>query len=411
MKAEIVTVGTEILLGDIVNTNSKYLAKELALLGIEVYYQISIGDNENRLLQVLEDSLKRSDIVITTGGLGPTDDDITKEVACKYFNQELILHELSLNKIKLHFEKLNIELTENNKKQAYFPKNSIILENKNGTAPGAILKKEGKTIIVLPGPPREMIPMFENYVKPYLQNTTDSILESKVLRLFGIGESLLEDKIIDIIKEQSNPTIAPYVGNMDVTLRITAKAKDKIEASNLISEVEDKIRERVGEFIYAEGDTSIEEVVAKLLVEKNMTISTSESCTGGLVSSSLINYPGISSVFMEGCVTYSNEAKINRLGVKKETLDTYGAVSEQTAREMAMGIAKNFNTNVGLSTTGIAGPEGGSDDKPVGLVYMGIYINGRTIVKKFVFNGDRQQIRMRATKILLNELRIELLKL
>ncbi|MBO3446158.1 competence/damage-inducible protein A [Clostridium sp. CCUG 7971] len=411
MKAEIVTVGTEILLGDIVNTNSKYLAKELALLGIEVYYQISIGDNENRLLQVLEDSLKRSDIVITTGGLGPTDDDITKEVACKYFNQELILHELSLNKIKSHFEKLNIELTENNKKQAYFPKNSILLENKNGTAPGAILKKEGKTIIVLPGPPREMIPMFENYVKPYLQNTTDSILESKVLRLFGIGESLLEDKIIDIIKEQSNPTIAPYVGNMDVTLRITAKAKDKIEANNLISEVEDKIRERVGEFIYAEGDTSIEEVVAKLLVEKNMTISTSESCTGGLVSSSLINYPGISSVFMEGCVTYSNEAKINRLGVKKETLDTYGAVSEQTAREMAMGIAKNFNTNVGLSTTGIAGPEGGSDDKPVGLVYMGIYINGKTIVKKFVFNGDRQQIRMRATKTLLNELRIELLKL
>lgn len=411
MKAEIVTVGTEILLGDIVNTNSKYLAKELALLGTEVYYQISIGDNENRLLQVIDDSLKRSDIVITTGGLGPTDDDITKEVACKYFNQELVLNEPSLNKIKSHFEKLNIELTENNKKQAYFPENSIILENKNGTAPGAILKKDGKIIIVLPGPPREMIPMFENYVKPYLQNTTDSVLESKVLRLFGIGESLLEDKIIDIIKEQSNPTIAPYVGNMDVTLRITAKAKDKIEANNLISEVEDKIKERVGKFIYSKGDTSIEEVVAKLLVEKNMTISTSESCTGGLLSSSLINYPGISSVFMEGCVTYSNEAKINRLGVKKETLDTYGAVSEQTAREMAEGIAKNFNTNIGLSTTGIAGPEGGSNDKPVGLVYMGIYINGKTIVKKFIFNGDRQQIRVRATKTLLNELRIELLKL
>lgn len=411
MKAEIVTVGTEILLGDIVNTNSKYLAKELASLGIEVYYQISIGDNENRLLRVLDDSLKRSDIVITTGGLGPTDDDITKEVACKYFNQELALDEPSLNKIKSHFEKLNIELTKNNKKQAYFPKNSIILENRNGTAPGAILKKDDKMIVVLPGPPREMIPMFENYVKPYLKNITDNILESKVLRLFGIGESLLEDKIIDIIKEQSNPTVAPYVGNMDVTLRITAKAKNKIEAKELISEVEEKIRERVGKFIYAEGNVSIEEVVSKILVEKNMTISTSESCTGGLVSASLINYPGISSVFMEGCVTYSNEAKINRLGVKKETLDTYGAVSEQIAREMAEGIAKNFNTNIGLSTTGIAGPEGGSDDKPVGIVYMGIYINGKTIVKKFVFDGNRQQIRMRATKTLLNELRIELLKL
>jgi nicotinamide-nucleotide amidase len=266
-------------------------------------------------------------------------------------------------------------------------------------------------IVVLPGHPREMIPMFENYAKPYLQNTTDSILESKVLRLFGIGESLLEDKIIDIIKEQSNPTVAPYVGNMDVTLRITAKAKNKIETKELISEVEEKIREKVGEFIYAEGDISIEEVVSKILVEKNMTISTSESCTGGLVSASLINYPGISSVFMEGCVTYSNEAKINRLGVKKETLDRYGAVSEQIAREMAEGIAKKFDTNIGLSTTGIAGPEGGSDEKPVGLVYMGIYINGKTIVKKFVFNGNRQQIRMRATKTLLNELRIELLKL
>lgn len=411
MKAEIITVGTEILLGDIVNTNSKHLAKELASLGVEVYYQISIGDNKERLLQVFEESLKRSDIVITTGGLGPTDDDITKEVACRYFNQELTLHEPSLEKIKSHFEKLNIKLTENNKKQAYFPKDSIILENENGTAPGAILKKDKKMIIVLPGPPKEMKPMFENHVKSYLQNKTENILESKTLRLFGIGESLLEDKIIDIIKEQSNPTIAPYVGNMDVTLRITAKAKDKVEAKNLISAVEKKIRDRVGEFIYAEGDTSIEEVVSKLLVEKNMTISTSESCTGGLVSASLIDYPGISSVFMEGCVTYSNDAKIDRLGVKKETLDTYGAVSEQTAIEMAKGIAKNFNTNIGLSTTGIAGPQGGSDEKPVGLVYMGIYINGKTIVKKYVFNGNRAQIRMRATKTLLNELRLELLKL
>lgn len=411
MKAEIITVGTEILLGDIVNTNSQYLAKELASLGIDVYYQISTGDNENRLFKVFEESLKRSDIVITTGGLGPTDDDITKEVACKYFNQDLKLHEPSLEKIKLYFKKLNINLTENNKKQAYFPESAIILENENGTAPGAILRKEEKMIIVLPGPPREMKPMFENHVKPYLQNITDNILESKILRLFGIGESLLEDKIIDIIRNQKNPTIAPYVGNMDVILRITAKAKNKDESEKLIHKMEKKVRERVGEFIYGEGDTSIEEVVSKLLLEKNMSISTSESCTGGLVSSSLIDYPGISSVFIEGCVTYSNEAKIDRLGVKQETLDTYGAVSEQVAREMAEGIAKKFNTNIGLSTTGIAGPEGGSDEKPVGLVYMGIYINGKTIVKRFIFNGNRQQIRLKTTKTLLNELRIELLKL
>lgn len=408
MKAEIITVGTEILLGDIVNTNSQYLAKELAIHGIEVYYQNTVGDNEKRLMQAFEESLKRSDIVITTGGLGPTNDDITKEVACKYFNQELKLHQPSLNKIKNYFKKLNIELSENNKKQAYFSDEAIILENNNGTAPGAILRKDNKIIIILPGPPREMKAMFEESVKLYLQKLTDSVLVSKTLRTFGIGESLLEEKVIDIINAQSNPTIAPYAKESEAILRITAKAKNEKEANDLINPVIDEIKNRVGEFIYGEGNTSLEEEVAKIVVDKNMTIAVAESCTGGLVSSSLINYPGISSVFMEGCVTYSNEAKISRLGVKKETLDKYGAVSKETAKEMAEGIAKNFNTNIGLSTTGIAGPEGGSDEKPVGLVYIGIYINGKTTVKKFVFSGDRQCIRVKATKTIINELRLKL---
>ena len=411
MKAEIITVGTEILLGDIVNTNSQYLAKELASLGIDVYYQSSVGDNENRLLKSFEDSLKRSDIVITTGGLGPTNDDITKEVACKYFGEELELHKPSWEKIESYFKKLGIEITENNKKQAYFPKNSKILENNNGTAPGVILEKDNKIIIVLPGPPREMKLMFENEAKPYLEKLTENVLVSETIRTFGIGESVLEDKIIDIIKEQSNPTIAPYVGDMEVRLRIMAKSKTESEARELLKPVIQKVEERIGQYIYGKGNTSVEEVVAKMLVEKNMTISTSESCTGGLVSASLINYPGISSVFIEGCVTYSNEAKIDRLGVKKETLEEYGAVSEETAREMAEGIAKHFGTNIGLSTTGIAGPEGGSEDKPVGLVYIGIYINGKTIVKRFIFNGDRQTVRLRATKSILNELRLQLLNL
>ncbi|MGL5314716.1 MAG: competence/damage-inducible protein A [Peptostreptococcaceae bacterium] len=411
MKAEIITVGTEILLGDIVNTNSQYLAKELASLGIEVYYQSSVGDNEQRLLQSFEESLKRSDIVITTGGLGPTEDDITKEVACKYFGQDVELHKPSWEKIESYFKRLGAEITENNKKQAYFPKDSIILENNNGTAPGVILEKDNKKIIVLPGPPREMKLMFENEVKPYLQRLTDNVLVSETIRIFGIGEAALEDKIIDIIKEQSNPTVAPYVGDMEVRLRVMAKAKTEEKAKELLKPVVKKIEDRVGEYIYAKGDTSIEEVVSKMLVEKNLTVSTSESCTGGLVSATLINYPGISSVFVEGCVTYSNEAKVSRLGVKEETLEKYGAVSEETAREMAKGIAKHFGTNIGLSTTGIAGPEGGSDEKPVGLVYIGIYINGKTKVKRFVFNGDRQTVRLRATKNILNELRLELLNL
>ncbi len=300
-------------------------------------------------------------------------------------------------------------MSESNLKQIYFPKDAIVLENLNGTAPGAILSKNNKTIIVMPGPPKEMKLMFENGVRPYLERLTNIVLKSKTLRIFGMGESLVEDKLIDLIKNQSNPTIAPYVGNGDITLRITAKAQDEEESNKLIEPIEREIRNRLDKFIYGEGNTSIEEVVSKILVANNLTISTAESCTGGMVSAALINYPGISSVFMEGCVTYSNESKISRLGVKKEILDKYGAVSEQTAKEMAIGIANNFNTNIGLSTTGIAGPGGGSKDKPVGLVYMGIYINGKTIVKKYEFKGSRQEIREKATKTLLNDLRLELL--
>ena len=411
MRAEIITVGTEILLGDIVNTNSQFLAKELANLGVEVYYQGTVGDNEDRLLESLEESLNRSDMVITTGGLGPTKDDLTKETAAKLFNQELVFHEESWCEIEAYFNKLGKVPTENNKKQAYFPKEAIVLKNNNGTAPGAILKKDNKTVIVLPGPPREMKPMFEESVKPYLQYLTDDILVSKTLRFYGIGESSLENAIIDIINEQSNPTIAPYAKDTEVTLRITAKAISEEVAMDLINPVIDKIEDRVGQYIYSQGESTLEDTVAEMLVNKNLTISVAESCTGGMVSSNLINYPGISSVFMEGCITYSNEAKMKSLGVKKETLDKFGAVSEETAREMAEGIARRYNTNIGISTTGIAGPEGGTKEKPVGLVYFGIYINGKTIVKRYIFNGSRQQVRLRATKTILNDLRLELINL
>lgn len=410
MKAEIITVGTEILLGDIVNTNSQFLSKELASIGVEVYYQETVGDNETRLLNLLEEAFKRSDIVITTGGLGPTNDDITKEIAAKYFNQELVFYSDIWENIKSYFEKLGLKPTENNKKQAYFPKDCIILDNPNGTAPGVILKKENKMIILLPGPPKEMIPMFNNSVKSYLQSLTDYKLVSKTLRFIGIGESELEEKLIDIINSQSNPTIAPYAKENEVTLRITAKSKDDEKANDLIKSIEEKIKDRVGKYIYGYDDTTLEETVAKLLVKNNMTIAVSESCTGGMVSSKLIDYPGISQSFIEGCVTYSNEAKMNRLGVKKETLDKYGAVSSETAIEMAVGIAKNLNTNIGLSTTGVAGPGGGTDEKPVGLVYIGIYINGDIKVKKCNFSGSRDKIRSRATNEALNLLRLELLK-
>lgn len=410
MRAEIITVGTEILLGDIVNTNSQFLAKELANIGIDVYHQGTVGDNETRLMESLNEGLKRSDIIITTGGLGPTKDDMTKEVAAKCFDQELVLYTDIWENIKSYFEKLGLDLTENNKKQAYFPKDCTILNNPNGTAPGAILKKDNKMIILLPGPPKEMIPMFNNELKKHLLCLTDYKLVSKTLRFFGIGESSLEDKLIDMINNQKNPTIAPYAKEGEVTIRITAKAENTEKANELIKNVEDEINNRVGNYIYGYDDTTLEEKVAKLLVEKNMTIAVSESCTGGMVSSKLINYPGISQSFLEGCVTYSNEAKMKRLGVKKDTLDKFGAVSEETAIEMAMGVAKSLGANIGVSTTGIAGPGGGTDEKPVGLVYIGLYINGEIKVKKCNLAGSREKIRSRATSEALNLVRTELIK-
>lgn len=411
MKTEIITVGTEILLGDILNTNTHYLSNELANMGIDVYYQITVGDNEKRLLSQLEESFKRSDLLILTGGLGPTEDDMTKEVCAKYFNMEMEFHEQSWDKIIEIYNKMNRKPTENNKKQAYFPKESLILPNKYGTAPGCIMEKDNKVIIVMPGPPKEMKPMFDNYVKPYLLKDNKNILKSKVLRIIGIGESKVENDLLDLIDKQVNPTIATYAKDGECTVRITAKGTDEKEAESLITPISEEIKNRFKEKVYGEDDTTIEDEVAKILVDNNLTIAVAESCTGGMVAADLINYPGISSVFMEGCVTYSNEAKMSTLKVNKETLSTVGAVSEQCAKEMSEGVAARHNTNIGLSTTGIAGPEGGSEDKPVGLVYMGITINNKTIVKKYIFNGDRQQIRKRACKTLLNDLRMELLKI
>lgn len=411
MKTEIITVGTEILLGDILNTNTHYLSNELANMGIDVYYQITVGDNEQRLLSQLKESFKRSDLVILTGGLGPTEDDITKEVCAKYFNMEMEFHEQSWDKIIEIHNKMNRKPTENNRKQAYFPKGSLILPNKYGTAPGCIMEKDKKTIIVMPGPPKEMKPMFDNYVKPFLLKDNKNILKSKVLRIIGMGESKIENDLLDLIDKQINPTIATYAKDGECTVRITAKGKNEKEVESLIAPISKEIKSRFKEKVYGEDDTAIEDEVAKILVDNNLTIAVAESCTGGMVAADLINYPGISSVFMEGCVTYSNEAKMMTLNVKKETLNTVGAVSEQCAKEMSEGVAARHNTNIGLSTTGIAGPEGGSEDKPVGLVYMGITINNKTIVKKYIFNGNRQQIRSRACKTLLNDLRLELLKI
>jgi nicotinamide-nucleotide amidase len=405
MIAEILSVGTELLLGDILNTNAQYIAKRLADMGISVYHQTVVGDNPQRLKKAYELAFSRADLVITTGGLGPTKDDLTKENAAEYFGKELVLDEASLKKIEGYFIKSNRVMTENNIKQAYIPEDAVIIPNNNGTAPGCIIDQNSKIVVLLPGPPREMRPMLEETVIPYLKKYQEGVLVSKVLRVIGIGESSAEDMLKDLIDNQSNPTIAPYAKEGEVIFRITAKSHSEEEGEKLIQPMEKEVRERLGDNIYGEGDTTLENVLAEMLIQNNLTIACAESCTGGMVSARFVNYPGISEVFMEGAVTYSNEAKMHRLGVKNETLKKYGAVSSETAAEMAEGIARTAGTDIGISTTGIAGPGGGTTEKPVGLVYIGLYIKGEVKTKKLVLRGNREKIRVRATMSLLDWLR------
>ncbi len=406
MKAEIMAVGTELLLGDILNTNAQFLARELANLGIEVYYQTVVGDNPKRLKDTIFHAFSRADLIITTGGLGPTEDDLTKETAAEYFGEKLVLDERALGRIRKYFDRTGRTMTQNNVKQAMVPENNCtVLYNDNGTAPGIIMEKNGKMIVMLPGPPKETIPMFQNQVKPYLVKKQEFTFVSRILRVAGVGESAMEDRVKDIIDAQTNPTIAPYAKDGEAILRITAKAKDEAEANKLIDPVAAALKERLGIAVYGEGETDMETVVAEMLLERKLTVAVAESCTGGMIASRLVEYPGISAALLEGCVTYSNDAKMRRLGVKAETLEKYTAVSKETAQEMAEGMARTSGADIGIATTGIAGPDGGSEEKPVGLVYIGLSYKGKTEVQEHYFVGKRDKIRERATYTALNWLR------
>lgn len=409
MKAEIISIGTELLLGEIVNTNAQYIAKELASLGIDVYHQSVVGDNVGRLYEAYRVAFQRADLIITTGGLGPTKDDMTKEIAAEFLNRKLVPHNESLKIIEEFFSKRNLPVNDGNRKQGYFPDGAIILPNPNGTAPACIVEHNDKKLILLPGPPREMVPLFEAEVIPYLKKYQDKVFVFKILNISGIGEGHMEEIIMDIVDNQTNPTVAPYAKTQGLTLRIAASGFTYEEAEKLIVPVEKQIRDRLGDNVYGEGDTTLEAVVAELLIENKLTIATAESCTGGLLSGRLINYPGISSVFMEGVVTYSNQSKIRLLDVKPETLEKYGAVSQEVAKEMAEGIYKAAGTSIGISVTGIAGPAGGTETSPVGLAYIGICIEGTTKVKKLNLSGDRNRIRSMITTSALDLLRREII--
>ena len=401
MNSEIIAVGTELLLGEIANTNAVYLSKRFAELGINVYRHTSVGDNLTRVKEAIAEAFARANIVVTTGGLGPTADDITKEAAAEYFGLDMELHEPSLAHITGVFARIGYEMKENNKRQAYFPSGAIILDNPAGTAPGCIINKDDKICILLPGPPKEVSTMYERHVQSYLRPHSTEILVSRTLRFVGLGESAMEDAIKDIIQNQTNPTIAPYaVGRIgEVTLRISAKASDEQVAEELIKPVVEKIMERVGKYVYGMDDDTLAGVIVSKLKEKGLKLAAAESITGGAFASAIIGIPGASEVFDESCVTYSNESKTRLLGVKEETLRKFGAVSAETAEEMAAGAAKQSGADLAISFTGIAGPGGGSDEKPIGLMYMSLYFREKSEVKKHMLFGDRNRIRDRAVAL------------
>lgn len=383
MKATILSVGTELLFGQVTNTNTVYLSQQLNLLGIDVMYHSTVGDNPERLADMMKRAFEDCDLVLTTGGLGPTQDDLTKEIACDVMEDELRPHKESAERMKIYFDKLGREMTENNWKQTLFPTRAHVFPNDMGTAPGfALADEKGKIVICMPGPPREMVHMFETYVSPYLEEKTEAAIYYRMLRCFGIGESKLETELLDLIDGQTDPTLATYAKDGECCVRVASKRRTKGEARRAVDEMTEKVKARVGTYIYSYDDENLADVVVRKLKEQNVSIACAESCTGGWFAKTLTDLPGVSSVFDRGIVTYSNRAKVEELGVSQETLDAHGAVSRETAVEMAQGLKQKTGCRMCLSVTGIAGPDGGTEEKPVGLIYFCAILDELMICRK-----------------------------
>ncbi|MDO4564964.1 MAG: competence/damage-inducible protein A [Clostridia bacterium] len=404
MTAELICVGTELLMGQILNTNAQFISRELAPRGIDLYHQLVVGDNPKRLKEATLTALNRADILIFSGGLGPTPDDLTKETVCEAMGLPLVLFEGEWERIVRYFESKNRCPSINNKKQAMFPEGAKILDNPNGTAPGCILEKDGKAAILMPGPPREMQPMFLNHVLPYLEKRSGHILYSREVRIFGMGEADVAERLKELF-DNENPTVAPYVKTGEVTLRITARCQTEQAGLLMVAPVIAEIRGLLGDLVYSVNGETLPQVCHNALIARKSSLAVAESCTGGLLASAFIDLPQSSKYFIEGAVTYSNDAKIRRLGVKHSTLKRFGAVSAECAAEMAEGMRKTSNSELALATTGIAGPDGGSDDKPVGLVYIALASPSGTIVKELNLFGDRDRIRLVAVLNALDILR------
>ncbi len=401
MNAEIIAVGTELLLGDILNTNAQYLSRQLAAYGVDVYAESVVGDHPARLTEAIQLALSRADIVILTGGLGPTADDLTRETTAALLGRELVFHQEIWEKIAAYFQLKNRVPVESNRRQAMVPEGAAILENTCGTAPGLHLESEGKHIFLLPGPPREMETMFEHAVAPILEKQTGCVLRSRILRIFGMGESDAAERAGELM-DSANPTVAPYAKDNEMIFRITAKANNAAAAEALMDPVEAELRRRLGDVVYGTGETDLQTVAVKKLLEQGLTVATAESCTAGGLASAITDVSGASQIFRTGIVAYHNETKEKLLGVPHEILEKHGAVSADVACAMAEGIARVADADIGVGITGIAGPDGGTETKPVGLVYIGIWYKNQVKATAFRFGGTRDQNRKSAIRNALN---------
>lgn len=405
LSAEIIAVGTEILLGEITNTDAVTVAQALSELGINAYYQTVVGDNPERLKKCILIAKERADIIITTGGLGPTFDDLTKQVAAEAFGKKLVLSESALAKIQEYFTKLGRKMTDNNARQAYLPEGCTVLENDWGTAPGCAIEDCGKILIMLPGPPRECIPMVKYRMVPYLKKLSDAHLVSHGIHIYGMGESEVESRISSFAETMTNPTLAPYAKDGEVLLRVTGKAKTEEEADAITRPVIERVEEILGDVVYGVDVPSLHAAAFEILREKKLTLATAESCTGGLCAKLITDIPGSSEVFYGGVCAYTNEIKMKLLGIESELLDTYGAVSEECARALSAAACEKFGTHAGIGVTGYADPSSGDEKNPGGTVYIAVTVNGETVCSKIYQPRGRELAKGRAAQEAFNLLR------
>lgn len=403
MKCEIIAVGTELLLGEIVNTDAQAISQGLAELGINVYFETVCGDNPERLRSVLEIAKSRADIIVTTGGLGPTADDLTKETIAAAFGKQLELHQPSMDRLLQHFK--GRTMTPNNEKQAWLPQGCFVLDNDWGTAPGCAFEAEGCVVVMLPGPPSECVNMFRQRAMPYLAKLSGGTICSRYIRVFGMGESEMESKLTHQMQTWRNPTAAPYAKEGECLVRVTAMAETEEKARAMTEPALEELRAILGDVVYGVDVDSLEQVVVQEMTARCLTLAAAESCTGGLLGKRVTDIPGASACFLGGVVSYSNQAKQDLLGVKKETLEQFGAVSEQVACQMAEGVRRAMGADVGVSTTGVAGP-GGSEQKPAGLVYIGLSTKeGTRAVRILKPNQSRDRVRRLASSTALDLIR------